>query len=113
MRSLVIAVLMLLVFSVPVMACEQPPVYDVSASITSCGDPRAVISLVNDGDLTRDFTVRFLNAHNVQKTAVISVAEGRERIARRWVLGRSIVSVYGEKGELLAREIIKSTGNCS
>jgi hypothetical protein len=91
--------------------CQETPVYDVDASITICGDPRAVILLLNQGTESVKFNIKFINALGYIKSIYKTVLPDSEKYMKRWVLGRTFVMVFGEKEELLERAFVNRKSN--
>jgi hypothetical protein len=89
------------------------PTYSVSASIVICQDPRAIITLVNQSNVARFFPVRLVRASDgaVVKFRKTVLAQSVRTLSRRWVLGGSVVKVWGERGELLARVKVNRKNN--
>ena len=97
--------------------CRIPPpppkTYDVSASIIICQDPRAIITLVNDSNVPRTFRIRLISAKDglVRKFNKTVGANSSRTLWPRWVLGQTVVKVWGERGELLARVKVNRANN--
>jgi len=84
-------------------APPPPPTYDVSASILLCGDPRAIVTLVNDSNVPRTFRIRYVKAQDGTRNVLNKTvkADSERTLFPRWVKGHTMVKVWGERGELL------------
>ena len=93
--------------------CKPVVTYDMTATITICGDPKADITLVNGSNVPRSFRVRYVRAKdgtvaNFRKTVP---ANTTKHLTRRWVAGHTMVWVKGERGERLASVFVNRKNN--
>ena len=90
-----------------------PETYDVAARIIICQDPKAVITLINRSNVARAFRVRLVRASDgtVNKFRKTVTPFTTKTLSRRWVLGGSVVKVWGERRDLLARVKVNRKNN--
>jgi hypothetical protein len=89
------------------------PTYDVAATIVICQDPRAVITLINRSNVPRSFRVRLVRARDgtVAKFRKTVSSFTVKTLSKRWVLGGTVVKVWGERKDLLARVKVNRKNN--
>jgi hypothetical protein len=83
------------------LACHKPPPppEPLAASITLCGDPRAIISITGEGTAR----IVFWSGATGERKVIRKDVDGA-RTLKRWVKGQRKVSVYDDAtNEVLAR----------
>ena len=97
---------------IPCINCDpKGPDNEVWAVIKICGDPRALFNIHNIGDEDQWVTIRFVSARTKQAVVKrILVPAGESRFLKRWVQGKTRVTVRWA-GEIIASKWVNRKNN--